>query len=57
MVLYGPVWSCLVFNDLHEISDNYASQHERTHNSMIKLENNKTTLNSTIYHDIAKDDT
>ena len=33
------------------------SQHEITHNSIRKLEKNKKALNSTIYHDIAKDDT
>ena len=54
MVLYGPVWSSKV---LHEISDNYMSQHEITHNSIRNLEKNKKALNSTIYHDIAKDDT
>ena len=53
IVLYGPVWSSMV---LHEISDNYASQHEITHNSLRKLEKKKS-LNSTIYHDIAKYDT
>ena len=42
---------------LHEISDNYASQHEITHNSIRKLEKNKKSLDSTIYHDIAKYDT
>ena len=41
---------------LHELSDNYASQHEITHNSLRKLEKKKS-LNSTIYHDIAKYDT
>ena len=46
MVLYGPVWSSKV---LHEISDNYMSQHEITHNSIRKLEKNKNALNSTIY--------
>ena len=46
MVLYGTVWSSKV---LHEISDNYMSQHEITHNSIRKLEKNKKALNSTIY--------
>ena len=54
MVLFGLVWSFMV---LHEISDNYVSQHEITPNSIRKLENNKKALNSIIYHDIAKDDT
>ena len=54
IVLYGPVWSSMV---LHEISGNYASQHEITHNSLRKLEKKKKSLNSTIYHDIAKYDT
>ena len=52
MVLFGPVWSSMV---LHEISDNYASHHEIRHKSIRKLEKNKKALNSTIYHDIAKD--
>ena len=39
---------------LHELSDNYASQHEITHNSLRKLEKNKKSLNSNIYHNIAK---
>ena len=42
---------------LHEISDNYTSRHEITQNSLRKLEKNKKSLNSNIYHDIAKDDT
>ena len=42
---------------LQEISDNYVSQNEITHNSIRKLEKNKKVLNSTKYHDIAKDDT
>ena len=54
MVLVVPGWSSMV---LHEISDNYVSQHEITPNSIRKLENNKKALNSIIYHDIAKDDT
>ena len=54
MVLYGTVWSSKV---LHEISDNYMSQHEITHNSIRKLEKNKKALDNTIYHDIAKDET
>ena len=54
IVLYGPVWSSMV---LHEISDTYTSQHEITHNSIRKLEKNKKSLDSTIYHDIAKYDT
>ena len=54
MVLYGPGWSSMV---LHETSDNYGSQLEITHNSIRKLEKNKKVLNSTKYHDIAKDDT
>ena len=53
MVLYGPAWSSMV---LHELSDNYASQHEITHNSLRKLEKNKKSINSTIYHDKAKYD-
>ena len=54
MVLFGLVWSSMV---LHEKSDNYMSQHEITHNSIRKrkLEKNKKALNSTLYHDIAKD--
>ena len=51
MVLYGPLWSCMVLSGpvwssmvLHEISDNYASQHEKA-------------LNRIIYHDIEKDGT
>ena len=54
MVLFGLVLSSMV---LHEKSDNYVSQHEITHNSIRKLEKNKKALNSTLYHDIAKDDT
>ena len=54
MVLFGPFWSCMV---LHDISNNYVSQHEITHNSIRKLEKNKKALKSTLYHDIAKDDT
>ena len=50
--LYGPVWSSMV---LHEKSDNYVSQHEITHNSIRNLEKNKKALNSTLYHNIAKD--
>ena len=38
LVLYDPVWSSMV---LHEITDNHASQHEITHNSIRKLEKNK----------------
>ena len=54
MVQFGPVWSFMV---LHEISDNYASQHDIIHNRIRKIEKNKKALNGTIYHDIAKDDT
>ena len=54
MVLYGPVCSFMVLN---EISDNHASQYEITHNGLRKLEKNKKSLNSTMYHDIAKYDT
>ena len=54
MVLFGLLWSSLV---LHEKSDNYVSQLEITHNIMRNLEKNKKALNSTLYHDIAKDDT
>ena len=54
MVLYCPVWSSMVF---HEISDNYTSQHEITHNILRKLEKNKKSLYNTIlYHEIAKYD-
>ena len=42
---------------LHEILDNYASQHEITHNSLRKMDKTKKSLNSTVYHDIAKYDT
>ena len=42
---------------LHEISENNVSYHEITHYSIRKLEKNKKALNSTTYHDIAKDDT
>jgi len=54
MVQFGPIWSSMV---LHGISDNYASQHEITQNSIRKLEKNKKALNSTIFHGIANDDT
>ena len=55
MALHGLIWSRIVH--LHEISDNYASQHEITHNRIRKLEKNKKSLDSIIYHDIAKYDT
>ena len=54
MVLFGLVWSSMV---LREKLDNYVSQLEITHNSIRNLEKNKKALNSTIYYDIAKDDT
>ena len=54
MVPFRLVWSSMV---LHEMLDNFVSQHEISHNSIRKLEKNKKTSNSTIYHDKAKDDT
>ena len=56
MVLFGPIWSSMV---LHEVSNNYASQHEITHNSIRKLEMTQdmldSALRSMLYHKIAID--
>ena len=57
MVLFGPVWSSMV---LHEISDNYARQHEKALNRIIyhDIEKDGTRyqmLDSTLYHKIAID--
>ena len=54
MVLFGPEWCSLV---IHEILDNHKSKHEIKHSSIRKLYKNKKALKSTIYHDVAKDDT